>query len=82
MLEAESRSKLGKQRYGDLNERIYKFNRRTNIILERLEDSISYNTVKLFLQELKLAGLGPGRVWYYASRSVKIVRWFDNRNIQ
>jgi integrase len=37
--------------------------------------------VKLFVQELKLAGLSSGRVRYYASRSAKILRWFDKRNI-
>ncbi|MCA2003551.1 MAG: hypothetical protein LDL06_02145, partial [Candidatus Nitrosotenuis sp.] len=77
----ESSSKQGKQKYGDLNEQIYKFNRRINTILTGLEDSINHNSVKLFVQELKLGGLSPGRVWYYASRSVKIVRWFDKRNI-
>ncbi|CAE6488503.1 hypothetical protein [Candidatus Nitrosotenuis uzonensis] len=80
-MKIESRSKQGKQRYGDLNEQIYKFNRRINTILTGLEDSINHNSVKLFAQELKLGGLSPGRVWYYASRSAKIVRWFDKRNI-
>ncbi|MEM3064747.1 MAG: hypothetical protein QW177_05175 [Candidatus Nitrosotenuis sp.] len=68
----KSRSKQGKQRYGDLNEQIYKFNKRINTILTGLEDSINHNSVKLFVQELKLGGLNPGRVWYYASRSAKI----------
>lgn len=67
----KSRSKQGKQKYGDLNEQIYKFNRRINTILTGLEDSINHNSVRLFVQELKLAGLSPGRVWYYASRSAK-----------
>jgi integrase len=82
VLETQPRSKQGKQRYGDLNEQIYKFNRRINTILTGLEDSVNHNTVKLFAQELKLAGLSPGRVWYYASRSAKIVRWFDKGDIQ
>jgi hypothetical protein len=80
-LKTQSRSKQGKQKYGDLNEQIYKFNRRINTILTGLEDSTNYSTVKLFVQELKLAGLSSGRVRYYASRSAKILRWFDKRTI-
>ncbi|MEO9308780.1 MAG: hypothetical protein ABI337_00625 [Nitrososphaera sp.] len=55
----KTRSKQGKQRYGDL-EQIYKFNKRTNTILTGLEDSINHDAVKLFVQELKLAGLSTG----------------------
>jgi hypothetical protein len=54
----KTRSKQGKQRYGDL-EQIYKF-KRTNTIPTGLEDSINHDAVKLFVQELKLAGLSTG----------------------
>ncbi|CAE6486519.1 hypothetical protein [Candidatus Nitrosotenuis uzonensis] len=37
VVKTESRSKQGKQKYGDLNEQIYKFNRRINTILTGLE---------------------------------------------
>ncbi|MEM3085385.1 MAG: hypothetical protein QXU32_13290 [Nitrososphaerales archaeon] len=74
---AESLPKIAKtHRIQWDSETIYKYNRKIEHILKRLESSKHYELAESFVVALKLSGLSLGRVYYYSNRLGKIIRWF------
>lgn len=63
------------------SETIYKYNRKIEHILKRLESSKHYDLAESFVVALKLSGLSLGRVYYYSNRLGKIIRWFEQNDV-
>ncbi len=75
---AESLPKAaGKSRIQWDSETIYKYNRKIEHILKRLESSKHYGLAESFIVALKLSGVSLGRVYYYSNRLGTIIQLFE-----